>query len=53
MDTIEIEVDGQKYRGHYIFENGKVTVWTKGHKVRQLGDTAPHDLAQQLLFEIV
>src|SRR5437764_11836721 len=53
-DKIEIEVDGQKYHGHYLVERGRLTVWTvEGHRVRELGLAEPKALAEQLLLEMI
>ena len=55
MRPVAIEVDGQRFSGHYVVENGQVTVSTAvlGNKSTQVGGSTPEEISRLLLSELV
>jgi hypothetical protein len=53
--TVEVEIEGRKYRGWYSVEKGMVMVSTAnyGRKTRQVGGSPPEVLARTMLIELV
>jgi hypothetical protein len=53
-ETIEIEMNGRKYRGSYYVEKGIVTVFTEcERKSAHMADSTPQGLARLMLGEMV
>jgi hypothetical protein len=53
-ETIEIEMNGRKYRGSYYVERGIVTVFTEcERKSADIAGSTPQGLARLMLGEMV
>jgi hypothetical protein len=53
-ETIEIEMNGRKYRGSYYVEKGIVTVFTEcERKSADIAGSTPQGLARLMLREMV
>lgn len=53
-ETIEIEMNGRKYRGSYYVEKGIVTVFTGcERKSAHIAESTPQGLARLMLGEMV
>lgn len=53
-ETVEIEMNGRKYRGSYYVEKGVVTVFTEcERKSANIAGSTPHGLARLMLGEMV
>ena len=53
-DTIEIEMNGRKYRGSYYVEKGMVTIFTGyARKSAHIAGSTPQGLARLMLGEMV
>ena len=54
-ETIEIEIDGAKYRAFYEVDNELLTVYGEGDesKATQLGGMNPRHLASMLMKELI
>ena len=51
--SIEVEVEGRRFGGHYVVDRGVITVTTAFQsKSAQLGNSSPEHLARVLLHEL-